>query len=394
MSRILELKEKRASAWEEAKKLLDKNEGGRMSGEDLEAYEKMESEIDRMGREIAALERAEAFEKTMKEPTSKPITNSPLKKTNKESVTASDEYNKAFWAAMRTPIISLDIKNALQEGTNSEGGYLVPDEFEQMIVDALSENNMMRSIAYPITTSSGERKIPIATSHGKAVWTEEEAMITESDDEFGQAYLGAYKLATLIKVSNELLNDSVFNIDAYIAKEFARRMGDAEEEAFLIGDGSGKPTGIFATTGGAETGVTAASATAITFDEIYDLYYSLKSPYRKRSTWIMNDNTIKAIRKLKDANGQYLWQPAGAATSDNLLGREILSSSYAPEIATGKTPIAFGDFSYYWIADRQGHTLQRLNELYAATGQVGFIGTKRVDGKLTLPEAVKLLKMG
>lgn len=393
MSRILELKEKRASAWEEAKKLLDKNEGGRMSGEDLEAYEKMESEIDRMGREIAALERAEAFEKTMKEPTSKPITGNPSGSTGGKTGRATDEYKNAFWTAMRTPYISPEIKNALEVGTDSEGGYLVPDEFERTLIDGLSEFNVMRGIAHIIKTSSGDRKIPVVASHGTASWVDEEGSIPESDDSFGQATLSAYKLATLIKVSNEMLNDSVFSIDTYIVNELARRIGEAEEAAFIAGDGSSKPTGIFAETGGGETGVTAASATAITFDEMYDLYYSLRSPYRKNSRWIMNDSTVKAIRKLKDANGQYLWQPAGLSTPDTLLGKPILTSSYAPEIAAAKTPIAFGDFSYYWIADRQGNTLQRLNELYATNGQIGFIATKRTDGKLVLPEAIQLLKM-
>lgn len=393
MSRILELKAKRASVWEEAKKLLDKHEGGMMSGEDLEAYEKMEADIENMGREIAALERAEAFENKMNEPTSQPITGDPSGSAGGKTGRATDEYKTAFWAAMRTPYPSPEIKNALEVGTDSEGGYLVPDEFERTLIDGLREFNIMRGIAHVIQTSSGDRKIPVVASHGTASWVDEEGSIPESDDAFGQVTLSAYKLATLIKVSNELLNDSVFSIDTYIANELARRIGDAEEAAFVAGDGSSKPTGIFAATGGAETGVTAASATAITFDEVYDLYYSLRAPYRRNSRWIMNDSTVKAIRKLKDANGQYLWQPAGSGTPDTLLGRPILTSSYAPEIAAAKTPIAFGDFSYYWIADRQGSTLQRLNELYATNGQIGFIATKRMDGKLILPEAVQLLKM-
>lgn len=393
MSRILDLKARRASTWEEAKKLLDKHEGGMMSGSDLEAYERMEKEIDIMGREIEALERAEAFEAKMKEPTSRIITAEPSGNTGTKNGRESKEYNNAFWMAMRAPMISTEIKNALETGTDSEGGYLVPDEFERIIIDGLRENNIMRGIARVIQTSSGDRKIPVVASHGTAAWTDEEGIINESDDSFGQISLSAYKLATLIKISNELLNDSVFNIDTYIANELARRIGDAEEAAFIAGDGSNKPTGIFASTGGGEIGITTASATAITFDEIYDLYYSLKSPYRRNATWIMHDSTVKAIRKLKDANGQYLWQPAGSGTSDTLMGRAILTSSHAPEIGTAKTPIAFGDFSYYWIADRQGHTLQRLNELYAPNGQVGFIGTKRVDGKLILPEAVKLMQM-
>ena len=205
--------------------------------------------------------------------------------------------------------------------------------------------------------------------------------------------IGAYKLGTMIKVSEELLNDSVFDLESYIAREFARRIGTKEEEAFFTGDGSGKPQGVLADKGGAEIGVTAASATAITSDELLDLYYSLFSPYRKKAVWVVNDSTIKAIRKLKDNNGQYLWQPGLIANApDTILGRPVKTSAFMPSIAAGAKSIIFGDFNYYWIADRQGRTFKRLNELYATTGQVGFLASQRVDGKLILPEALKVLK--
>lgn len=124
-----------------------------------------------------------------------------------------------------------------------------------------------------------------------------------------------------------------------------------------------------------------------------DLFYSLKSPYRKNATFIMNDSTVKAIRKLKDGNGNYIWQPSmTAGTPDTILNCPVLTSTYMPEVAAGNKTIAFGDFKYYWIADRQGRSFKRLNELYAVTGQVGFVATQRVDGKLILPEAVKYLQ--
>ena len=284
------------------------------------------------------------------------------------------------------------VTNALQVGTDSEGGYLVPDEYERTLVEALEEENIFRQMAKVIKTSSGDRKIPVVASKGTASWIDEEGAYPESDDSFGQVSIGAYKLGTMIKVSEELLNDSVFDLQSYISREFARRIGAKEEEAFFTGDGKGKPLGVLAATGGAETGVTAASATAVTADELMDLYYSLKSPYRKKSMWVLNDSTIKAIRKLKDNNGQYLWQPSLAAgTPDMILGRPIKTSAYMPVMAAGAKTIAFGDFSYYWIADRQGRSFKRLNELFAASGQVGFLASQRVDGKLILAEAVKVL---
>ncbi|MEA4929587.1 MAG: phage major capsid protein, partial [Candidatus Limiplasma sp.] len=239
----------------------------------------------------------------------------------------------------------------------------------------------------------GDRKIPVVATKGTASWIEEEAAYPESDDSFAQVTIGAHKLATMLKVSEELLNDSVFGVESYIASEFARRIGAKEEEAFFTGDGIGKPVGVLAETGGAQLGVTAASATTLTADEIMDLFYALKSPYRKKAVFLMNDLTVKALRKLKDASGQYLWQPSlTAGTPDTLLNRPVYTSGYVPTVAAGARTVAFGDFSYYWVADRQGRSFKRLNELFAATGQVGFIASQRVDGKLILPEAVKVLQ--
>ena len=399
MNKILELREKRAKAWETAKAFLDTKRGadGIVSAEDTAVYDKMEADVVALGNEIDRLEKQEALDRELSKPLNMPLTGRPnIPGMETRSGRASDEYRKAFWNAMRTRSgEGLDpvIRNALQIGTDTEGGYLVPDEFERTLIEALDEENIFRKLANVISTSSGDRKIPVVASKGTASWIDEEGAIPESDDSFGQVSIGAYKLGTMIKVSEELLNDNVFNLENYIAREFARRIGNKEEDAFFTGDGSGKPTGILAATGGAQIGVTAASATAITVDEILDLFYSLKSPYRNKSVFVMNDATIKAIRKLKDGQGQYIWQPSlQAGTPDTILNRPVYTSSYVPTIAASAKSIIFGDFGYYWVADRQGRVFKRLNELYAATGQVGFVATQRVDGKLILPEAIKVLQ--
>lgn len=396
---ILELREKRAKAWEAAKAFLDshRKENGVLSAEDDAAYTRMEQEITDLGKEIARLERQEALDAELNRPVNKPLTGKPMNgklEDDGEGKTgrASDEYKKNFWNAMRSKAPVPNVTNALQIGTDTEGGYLVPDEFENTLVEALEEENIFRQMAKIIQTSSGDRKIPVVATKGTASWMDEEGAYPESDDSFGQVSIGAYKLGTMIKVYEELLNDSVFDLQSYITREFARRIGSREEEAFFTGNGTGKPLGILAATGGAETGITAASATAVTADELIDLYYSLRSPYRRNAVWTLNDSTVKAIRKLKDGNGQYLWQPGiTAGAPDMILGRPVRTSTYMPEIAAGAKTIAFGDFSYYWIADRQGRSFKRLNELFAATGQVGFLASQRVDGKLVLPEAVKVL---
>lgn len=399
MNKILELREKRAKAWETAKAFLDTKRGadGIVSAEDTAVYDKMEADVVALGNEIDRLEKQEALDRELSKPLNMPLTGRPnIPGIETRSGRASDDYRKAFWNAMRTRSgEGLDpvIRNALQIGTDTEGGYLVPDEFERTLVEALDDENIFRKLANVITTSSGDRKIPVVASKGTASWIDEEGAIPESDDSFGQVSIGAYKLGTMIKVSEELLNDSVFNLENYIAKEFARRIGNKEEDAFFTGDGSGKPTGILAATGGAQLGVTTASATAITIDEVLDLFYSLKAPYRNKAVFVMNDATVKAIRKLKDGQGQYIWQPSlQAGTPDTILNRPIYTSAYVPNIAASAKSIIFGDFGYYWVADRQGRVFKRLNELYAATGQVGFVATQRVDGKLILPEAIKVLQ--
>ena len=395
MSKILELREKRAKAWDGAKAFLDskRGESGLLSADDTAAYDKMEADVVAFGKEIERLERQSALDLELAKPTGQPITNNPAATSGEEKTgRAAAEYKKAFWNAMRGRS-AVDVRNALQVGTDSEGGYLVPDEFERILVDALKEENIFRQFAHVITTSFGDRKIPVVATKGTASWVDEEGAIPDSDDSFGQVTLGAYKLATMIKVSEELMSDSVFNLENYIAQSFGGRIGNAEEEAFIIGNGTGKPTGILAATGGAQVGVTTAGATAITLDEVLDLYYSLKAPYRKKAVFLMNDATVKAIRKLKDSNGQYLWQPSiKESTPDTILNRPLHTSSYVPIVAAAAKTVAFGDFSYYWIADRQGRVFKRLNELFAATGQVGFVASQRVDGKLILPEAVKVLQ--
>ena len=396
MNKILELREKRAKLWEDTKAFLDsrRNENDLLSAEDTASYEKMEADVLSLGKEIDRLERQSALDLELSKPTKEAITNKPNQYNGSEKAgRASDEYKAAFWKAMKNKN-SYEIQNALQVGTDSEGGYLVPDEFERTLIEALQEENIFRQLANVIMTSSGDKKIPVVAAKGSASWVDEEGVIPESDDVFGQVSIGAYKLATMIKVSEELLNDSVFNLEQYIAKEFAKRIGSKEEEAFFVGDGTGKPTGIFNATGGGGIGVTTASASAITIDEIMDLFYSLKSPYRKNAVFVTNDATVKSIRKLKDGNGQYLWQPSvTAGQPDTILNRPLKTSAYVPGIAAAAKTIAFGDFSYYWVADRQGRAFQRLNELYAATGQVGFKATQRVDGKLILAEAIKVLQM-
>ena len=400
MNELMNLRDKRVQTWNAAKAFLDSHRGadGTLSAEDDAIFNKMMDDVDKLGKEVVRLEKLEALDVEMSKATSKPLASAPVTRLGEDAPVSktgrgTKDYTRNFWNVMRSKSVSHEVMNALQVGTDSEGGYLVPDEYERTLIEALEEQNIFRQLAHVIHTSSGERKIPVVASKGTASWIDEEAAYPESDDTFGQVSIGAFKLATMIKISEELLNDSVFDMPSYIAKEFARRIGAAEEEAFFTGNGTGRPLGILAATGGAEVGVTAAKADSLTFDEVMDLFYSLRTPYRRNAVFIMNDSTVKALRKLKNGNGDYIWQPAvTAATPDTILNRPVYTSGFMPALATGNKTILFGDLNYYWVADREGRSFKRLNELYAPTGQVGFLASQRVDGKLILPEAVKVLQ--
>lgn len=397
MSKILDMRQKRSDIWGKAKAFLDSHtaENGLMSAEDTAEYERMEQEVVDLGHAIEREERAAELEREMNAPVSPNLASRPEQQRETKKGVASDAYKDAFWKHMRDQERrNAELRNALQVGELSEGGYTVPDEFEHTLVQALEEENIMRGLVHVITTSSGDRKIPLVTSKGAASWVEEEAAIPESDDAFGQITLSAHKVGSMIRISEELLHDSAFDLAAYITGEFARRVGAAEEEAIITGNGTHKPTGLLHATLGAETGVTAAAVAAITADELIDLQHSLKSGYRRKACWIMNDACVKLLRKLKDGNGQFLWQPGLLlGQPDTLLNQKVLTSNYMPLPAAGNKAILYGDYSYYWLADREGRSLQRLNELYAANDQVGFKITQRVDGRLILRETVKCLAM-
>ena len=392
MDKILEMRDKRAKLWNDAKAFLDSHTDGdgKLSAEDAAAYEKMEADVVEMKKAIDRLERQAAIDRELDKPTSKPIVNEPQKAKPMGGFRATDEYKQDMLTAMRTRF--RDISNVLQEGNDQQGGYLVPVEYDKRLVDVLNEENIMRSLATKITTS-GEHKINIAATKPAAAWIEEGGALSFGDATFDQIMMDAYKLHVAIKVTEELLYDAAFNLEGYIIDNFGKALANAEEDAFLNGDGKGKPMGIFDTKQGGQYGTT-TSAASIGADDIINLVYNLKRPYRKNAAFITNDKTLAALRKLKDNNGVYLWQPAlTAGEPDRLFGYAIHTSQFAPEATAGKAAMAFGDFSYYNIGDRGSRSMQELKELFAGNGMIGYVMKERVDGRLILPEAVQIMKM-
>lgn len=379
---------KRAELIDSAKKFLEEHstDDGILSAEDAAEYDKLEAKIVALGKEIERRRRLDTIDdKAEGSLMRKPITGAPAADGEKPEKIgrASDEYKNDMITALRSNF--RNISDLLQESVAADGGYLVPDEFDAQITEALNENNIMRGVSRVIKTA-GEHKIPVAGTDPEAAWLDEGEKLTSSDIKFSQVILDAYKVGTAVPVTEELLADAGYNVQRFVTRAIGRSLGDAEEKKFLTGDGTKGPTGIFDATNGGTFAITTAE-TGVSSDDIVDLVYSLKKPYRKNAKFIMHDKMVKFVRKLKDGDGNYIWQHSLVAGEPaTLLGYPVLTSDEAPE-----NMIAFGDYHYYVIGDRGVRTISRYNEIGALEGQIYFVGKERVDGKLTLKEAVQIL---
>lgn len=389
------LRQERAKLLEQARSICKKadDEKRDMTPEEEQECDRMLEDADRLMGNISREEKLLAEERAVKEFQTNPIR--PLTKeeeTEDRDLTplASKSYRKSFDRWLHLPrghALPYEEQRAMEVGTVTEGGYWVADEFDKSLVQAEREMNVMRQLATVIQTGSGTYNIPVETTATSFTWLDEEASFTETTPVTGRKTLSAYKSGGIILVSHELLADSMFDLQGYIRDQFAMGQADVQEAAFVNGDGSSKPEGVVV---GSTLGKSFASSTAITADEIIDLYHACPPRYRKNATWLMKDSTIKLIRKLTEAvNGQYIWQPGlKEGQPDMLLGRPLVTSDDMPAATTGLKSVIFGDLKYYKIADRGPAAVQRLDELYARTGQVGFLTWRRTDGVLTLAEAV------
>jgi HK97 family phage major capsid protein len=412
VAHVEELRIQRAQVFEEMKTVNETavTEKRDLSADEKEKYDRLEEQLGSLTEQVDRNERLLGIEKdagiTRRDVTEKveerkageerkaPKTLKEFNEQRQASKPQDDpEYRKAFFRLLTVrDLRDLDPaeQRVLSKASAGAGANLVPTAFQRELINALRQFGVMRDIARVVTTSDGEAlQWPTVTSHGTAAWTAENASYTASDEAFGQSTLNAYKAGTLIKVSEELLTDAAFDLESYIRDEFGSRIGVLQNTAYVVGDGSGKPTGV---TTQASAGVTAAGAAAITADEWIDLFHSLAPQYRRNARFVTNDSSVKLARKLKDTTNQYLWQPGlQAGEPDMLLGKPIVVDPDMPAATTGLVSALFGDFSYYIIRDVDGIYFQRLNELYAENGQVGFRAYHRTDGKLLNTAAVKKL---
>lgn len=303
-----------------------------------------------------------------------------------EKEKADAAYTADFWNCMHTGVAV----NTMSKESGTSGGYLVPDSFDSKIVDCLRENNIVRRLATVIPT---ERKmqLPTITRHTTAQWVDENHPYIVDDMAYGRMELDAYKLTAKSVVTDELLEDNGVHLEEFLINDMVEAIAEMEEEAFLVGDGIGKPKGIVYQ---AQVGAKSLSEGNISVEDIISLVYSVKTPYREKGVLVMSTDAYIKLSQYKTGYGKYLWNEDITEGADaKLLDYDVYVSKYLDSVASGSKPVLYGDFSRFIIGDRGKRTLKRLEEKYADYGQVGFIMAERTDGLLTLPEAVKSLEI-
>ncbi|MDC0595540.1 phage major capsid protein [Acidimicrobiia bacterium] len=388
---VEKLYEERNNLWDQMKELNDReiNEERSLDASEKEAWDKMNdrmSEIDSRTSELATVEEA-----NQKSEEARAIfeSSSPAPVIEKEVEAPTD-------ASILRQMANGEVRSHNFEkrdmSVGSDGG-LVPQGFYDQIIAKLDENAVVRQFATVVSTAGGEDiKFPQVTALSSASLVAEGGSIGESEPTSASVTLGAFKYAYLTQVSSELLADEGVDIEGFLANDGGRALGNGAGTDFAVGNGSSKPNGLMNASG---TGVTCASATVITPDEIIDLYHSVTSPYRINGAWIMNDATLKEVRQLKDTTNQYLWQPGlQQGNPDSLLGSPVATDPNIETIATAKKVMAFGDMSKYFIREVQGIQVDRSVDFAFANDLVTFRFIYRADGDLMDTNAVKRMVMG
>ena len=303
----------------------------------------------------------------------------------KRNYLGKSEYGTQFWDYMKSGNLAerLDVGRSVATGT-----YALPVDADNKYEDAINKESVFRSIASVFTRYDTSTSIFAADCDDIAKFVPETGSIDIHNvkDDFTVIRVVSNKLATLLRLPSEFVSDAAFNLEGYLLKRLAKNFARAEDKAFITGSGTNEPVGILNATSGAAVGV---STSNIYYDDVISLYFSVEAQYRKNAVWLMNDTTAMALRKLKDSDGNYLWNNA----DNTILGKPVVISEYMPNAAAGNRPIAFGDFSYYWIVKRTPVSVRHLNELFALNHQTGYLACEFIDGRLIRSDAVKVIKV-
>jgi HK97 family phage major capsid protein len=415
MPTTLQLREQRANVWEQMKEVIDSAEaaGRGLNAEELAKYNAAEKDFDALDASIQAAERHGKRAEDLKAVDRRGVVPGGDPTPDPDDKDDDAVYAEAFQifvcngigdldkdqrAALRTGFVQRDakeIKAAAGIGTGSAGGYLVPAGFRAKIVEKMKAYGAVQSVATVIDTATGN-PLPWPTNDDTAnvgALLAENTAATELDLVLGTAQLGAYKYTSkMTRVSIEFMQDvDWLNVEDFVTKKFAQRLGRIHNQHFTTGTGTAQPQGIVT---GAVSGVTAAGAAVFTADELIDLQHSIDPAYRnENSRFMLSDTALKQARKLKDGQGQYLFQLSTSGDMPNkLVGADYVVNQDMAVPATGVKSVLYGDFEAgYVIRLVKAFDLIRLDERYAEFGQVAFIGFDRADGLVQDNSAYKAL---
>ena len=419
MKNIHEKRQKRAALVGEARLLLDaaEKENRELTAEENQQYERIWADIEKTGKEIEQDERSESrkaelarLEEEGRQSQGRDVPPEEPGKAGKETPEkinprATEEYQKAFRHCLRGGLRSLtmDQTRALQADSDTAGGFVVvSQQFATGLIQAVDDMVYIRQLATVIQLDRAESlgAPALDSDPADANWTSELAIGSEDTTmDFAKRELRPHPLGKLIKVSNKLIRIASVDVEALVRNRMAYKFGITHEKGFLTGTGSNQPLGVFtASAQGISTDRDVSSgntATDIKGDGLINAKYSLKAQYRKRAQWMFHRDAIKAIRKLKDSNGDYLWKAGLTDRPDTILEMPFMESEYAPNtFTTGLYVGILGDFKFYWIADALDMQIQVLDQLYAETNRVGFIGRWESDGMPVMEEAFARVKLG
>lgn len=384
---IKRLVEKRASAWEQAKTHLDtvEAEGRELSGEAQETWDRLNGELSDLDKRIAELTELDKRNKAAEEIRSEYAEHTPAPKADDGKRSDNDILRAMASGEQRDAAgrVAHEFRD-LTKGSATGGGNTVPTSFYGQLVEHMIENSAIRQTNVTVlTTDSGEDlQVPKTTTHPTAAIIAEAGAITESDPAFGQVTLGAYKYGFSVQISSELEQDTGVDLAGYLARIGGEALGNGSGAHFVTGTGASQPNGVVtASTLGVTTG-TGQTGTADA-DELIDLFFSVSAPYRRNAYWMMSDAGLKAARKLKDADNQYLWVPGLVqGEGSTLLGRPVVVDTNVADPALSAKSVVFGDFSRYFIRDVRGVRVERSVDFAFTTDLVTWRFLLRTDGDL------------
>lgn len=400
---ITELKNKRAGLVVQMRSVLDAaaKAGRNLTADETTKYEQMETDVDVIGKDITRAENLAKYENELgsqRDTSYRPGIQNPTDGARKGRYnfgTNTPDYKNAF----DDYFVNKRFSNILQTGIDADGGFLCPEEYERGIIKLQYNLDPMRRLA-TVKTSRSYSNLAVQTGGVTAGWIDESGTYPVGSPTLGQVSFSAFKNGVMIFATDEEIQDAQEDIGGFVAETGAQAMTNLESEAFIVGDGAKKPLGIFSTTsvgGISVAGVTGGvSATAaITFDNLIDVQHALPRAYRDRATWLTSDAMVKLLRKVKDSQGLYIWQPSVVVGApDTIFSRPVEVSDYATAPAVSAKSLIFGDLKAYHIRDRLGMQVKRLDERYAELGKVAWRFTKRVDARLTDANAIATFTHG